>query len=321
MNGKLTLAITESNNFNPAVVEKLKDFFSVRLFDIKSEADLLLALENADIAFIRLRFHFRSDILKQLPKLKYIVTATTGLDHIDTNYFNSIGGVVVSLRGETAFLSSIPSTAEFTWGLLLSIYKNTIKASTDVNAGNWQRDQFRGRNLKNKRIGILGLGRVGKQVANYARTFSMEVGFYDPVEVSTDFLKMPTAEELFSWADIISIHIDYSSRNHNFVDASLLRYCKETAVLINTSRGAVWDEEYLAELIRNKKVFGVATDVIVDEFIEKSVHQNPLVKLANEGYNVIVTPHIAGATIESMAETEFFVMKKLLKILNYECAE
>lgn len=309
----MRILITESEDFSPRAIAELQKHFEVIQHDFTSLEDLKENLAEVDVLFVRLRFKLTKEILEKAPQLQYILTATTGLDHIDVDYFESRGGTVISLKGEVDFLGTIPSTAEHTWALLLALLKKIPMAFEDVTDGNWNRDNFKGNNLRGKKIGILGLGRVGKQVAHYAEAFGLEIGYFDIEAQTNNYKSFTNPKELFGWADIISIHIPYNTENDNFVNEELLQHCQPNAVLINTSRGNVWDEKCVAEWLKQNKIFGIATDVLQDEFNQKLIKRNPLVELATEEYNIIITPHIAGATHESMAMTEEFIVSKFLK--------
>lgn len=312
----MKVLITESRNFSPKAITVLQKHFEVIECDFTSLEKLVENIAEAEVLFVRLRFKLTKEILEKAGKLKYILTATTGLDHIDVDYFESRGGKVVSLKGEVDFLGSIPSTAEHTWALLLALLKKIPSSFEDVQDGKWNRDNFKGNNLKGKKIGILGLGRVGKQVAHFARAFGLEIGYFDIEPQSNDFKSFPNPQEMFAWADIISIHIPYNPENENFVDSTLLQHCRSNAVLINTSRGNIWDEKSVAELLKQNKISGIATDVLRDEYNKENLKYNPLVQLATEEYNIIITPHIAGATYESMAMTEEFISAKFLNLIT-----
>jgi D-3-phosphoglycerate dehydrogenase len=303
----MRILITESEDFSPKALAELQKHFEVIQHNFTSLDDLTENLAEVDALFVRLRFKFTKEILEKAPQLQYILTATTGLDHIDVDYFESRGGTVISLKGEVEFLGTIPSTAEHTWALLLALLKKIPSAFEDVKEGNWFRDHFKGNNLRGKKIGILGLGRVGKQVAHFAEAFGLAIGYFDIVAQTNNYKSFSNPKELFRWADIISIHIPYNAANENFVNEQLLQHCQPNAVLINTSRGNVWDEQFIAELLKQNKIYGIATDVLQDEFNKKQLKRNPLVELAAEEYNIIITPHIAGATYESMAMTEEFI--------------
>jgi D-3-phosphoglycerate dehydrogenase len=316
--GKMKIVVVESQDFSKDALQLLSEIGTVILLDIEDVNSLQDYLKDADVLFVRLRFYISSKIIDSAPQLKYILTATTGLDHIDVDYFESKGGEVISLKGEYDFLSSIPSTAEHTWGLILALMRNTTKAFDDVKKGFWRRDLFKGNNLKGKKIGLLGLGRVGLQVANYAEAFGMEIGFYDNKNIEKAKCKsFNDPKSLFSWADIISIHIPLNFDNIHFVNKALLDHVKSNAVLINTSRGAVVDELYLCQRIEEKMIKGYASDVLENEINSKDNLENErLVMLVKENYNVILTPHIAGATYESMEMTEEFVVEKLYETMN-----
>ncbi|NDP27733.1 MAG: hydroxyacid dehydrogenase [Flavobacterium sp.] len=315
----MKILITESEDFSQHAFKELQKHFEVTKGNFHYDEELKEMISDFEVLFVRLRFKLTKEILEKAPQLKYIITATTGLDHIDVDYFESRGGEIISLKGETQFLETIPSTAEHTWALLLALQKNIPSAFDDVKKGNWHRDHFKGNNLKGKNIGIVGLGRVGKQVANFAEVFQLNVGYYDTQFITSKFKSFTSPNELFAWADIISIHIPYNSENDNFVDASLLINCRPNAVLINTSRGNVWDENALVELLEKQKIKGAATDVLQNEFDKSTISINPLIKFARRNSNLIITPHIAGASYESMAMTEEFVVEKFIRMIK--CAE
>ena len=308
----MKIIVTESENFSPQAFEVLSTIGQVLLLDIKSRQELMEQCIDADILFVRLGFKIDSEIIDRLPNLKYILSATTGTDHLDEDHFKAKGGKVVCLKGETEFLGSIPSTAEHTWALLLSLIKKVPSSFEHVKSGGWNRNLFKGNNLRGKRIGILGMGRVGMQVAKFATAFEMEIGFFDTAEKNVDYQKFDTAEKMFSWSEIICIHIPLNKENENFVDEKLLNFANEECLLINTSRGNVWDEKIVAEKILKAEISGVATDVLQNELDLDVLINSPLTDLANKGYNVIMTPHIAGATFESMAMTEKFIADKMI---------
>lgn len=312
----MKILITEPKNFSTKAIAVLRNQFEVETAKIDSKAELVKIIVDFDVIFIRLGYRIDKELIDKAKKLKYILTATTGLDHIDVNYFESVGGKVISLKGDTKFLETIPSTAEHTWALLLSLQKKIPSSFKHVKKGGWNRDLFINANLKGKKIGILGLGRVGNQVAKFAVAFDMEVGFFDVISIKNEFKDFKTPEELFQWADIITIHIPYSIENNNFVNKKMLSFLNSNATIINTSRGGIWDEKEVAVLIKTGKISGVATDVLQNEMDLNSIDTNLLVVLGKENYNIIITPHIAGATKESMEMTEEFIADKFLCLFS-----
>ncbi|WP_159023058.1 D-isomer specific 2-hydroxyacid dehydrogenase family protein [Formosa sp. L2A11] len=317
---KRKLLITESLDFSVKTINLLKTYYEVIIKDIKDEEELIHYIKDVEVIFIRLKFKISKEVINKATNLKYILTATTGLDHIDLNYFNNKGGHVISLKGAYDFLSSIPSTAEHSWGLILSLVRSIPQSYTSVMEGEWHRDRFKGHNLKSLKLGILGLGRVGKQVETYAKAFGMETGFYDTDQTksSNNSLEFKTAKALFEWANIISIHIPLNEENICFVNEERLKCLKPSSYLINTSRGAIIDELAVESLLKHNKIKGYATDVLSEE-IQANIADNPIVKLAKQGYNVIITPHLAGCTYESMQMTEDFVSELFIeKYLSFE---
>ena len=310
----MKLLITESEHFSSKALVHLQQHFEVLVENIQSREELLLKSADCEILFVRLGFAMDEEVIQNAKNLKYILTATTGLDHIDVDYFESHGGQVISLKNEVDFLGTIPSTAEHTWTLILALLRKLPFAFEDVKQGNWDRNPFKGHNLKGKKLGILGLGRVGKQVARFAEAFEMEIGFYDTASITSNHTKFRSAQDLFEWADIITIHIPLTSENVGFVNQSLFQNAKPLFI-INTSRGGVWNENHMAALLKEQKILGLATDVLADEF-DSNISNNPLIVLAKQNYNIIITPHIAGATFESMAMTEAFITQKFLQLIT-----
>lgn len=311
--GKMKLLITEIEDFSEIAIQKLEAYFIVDKLAVVSKEHILTNIHQYDAVFIRLGLFIDKEIIDKATNLKYILTATTGLDHIDTLYFAQRGGKIISLKNEFEFLGTIPSTAEHTWALLLALTRKLPFAFQSVQEGIWNRNFFKGNNLKGKKLGILGLGRVGKQVAKFAEAFEMEIAFYDIENVKSNFKSCASAEELFSWAETVTIHIPLNANNMNFVNKSLLEQCRNDVLLINTSRGAIWEEKTIAKMLMEGKIKGIATDVLSSEYNNET---NPLVDLLNKNYNIIITPHIAGATFESMQSTEDFIAEKCINLIN-----
>ncbi len=308
----MKLVITEPKDFSSEAIELLKSKFEV--ITLKNIDLLHSIIDDVDILFIRLGVFLDQNILKKAKKLKFICSPTTGLDHIDIEYCQEANIQILSLKGEVEFLGSIPSTAEHTWTLLTAVNRKLNLAQNDVNLKNWNRDKFKTYNLKDKTLGILGLGRVGKQVAKYATAFGMKVLSYDTDEEQTfeNVESVENPEELFSNSDFLSIHIPLNKNNLNFVDAKLIKQMKRNACIINTSRGKVWDENSVTQALLSRKIRGIATDVVYDE-MSNSIFESPIFNIDTTKYNCIITPHIAGATFDSMAMTEIFIAQKLLK--------
>ncbi len=283
-----------------------------------TRTELLQRLDGFDVLVVRLGHTVDREVLDAAPTLKAIVTATTGLDHVDVAYAESLGVAVLSLAGETEFLRRITATAEHTWALLLALVRRIPAATASVAAGRWDRDAFRGGQLIGKRLGIVGLGRVGRQVARYGRGFEMTVWAYDPgaTEPPQDGVLTASLSELLPHADVLTLHVPLRPETRHLIGGPELALLPDGAVLVNTSRGEVADEAALVAALESGRLAGAALDVVQGERDEAARAHSPVLAYAREHVNLLVTPHLAGATVESMEATEIFMARKLVAFLG-----
>lgn len=280
---------------------------------------LLNEINKVNILIVRLGHRIDQELLDKAPHLHTIVSATTGRDHIDTTYAKKKGIAVLSLFGETEFLNSVTATAELSWGLLLSLVRRIPAAVQHVKEGDWHRDSFKGSELAGLRLGIIGLGRLGRMVAAYGHTFRMNVSAYDPLLTEwPDSIEQHTQlTELFKKSDVVSVHAPLNEITSGMIDESLFKRLPDGAVFINTSRGELVNEDALLEALQNGPLAGAALDVIRDENAATGKPiKSPLIDYALGHSNLIITPHIGGATKTSMERTEVFMANKLRAHLN-----
>lgn len=274
--------------------------------------DLIDRVGDIEILVVRLGFDIDAEIMQAAKNLKCIVSPTTGLDHIDLDFAKIRDIEVLSLRGETEFLNGITPTAELTFGLILGLLRHIPAAHQDVVSGNWRRDRFRGLSLKGRTLGVLGYGRLGRWVASYGAAFGMTILAHDhaekPAEPGITFIELV---ELLEKADILTIHLPLTSETRHLIDADALSRMRSGAYLVNTSRGAIVDSEALLRALRAGQLAGAALDVVEAEAQgEATMSAHPLVDYARRGGNVLLTPHIGGASFDAMAETEIFIAGK-----------
>lgn len=272
-----------------------------------------------DCIIIRLGHKIDRDLLKHAENLKVIVSATTGLNHIDIKEANSRGIKILSLKGETEFLETVTATAEHTMGLILSLIRHTPQAHNSVMNGKWDRNLFKGHDLFGKTIGIIGYGRLGKIVAKYATAFGMNVMAYDTKSISKDEpVENAPLYHVLSQSDIITLHASYLPENEGIFDKTYFDKMKKGAVFINTARGEIVNEKSLLEALETKHLSGAALDVIANEqdLPISPINDNPIYKYAREYDNLILTPHIGGATYDSMYKTEVFMAHKLVEFFD-----
>ena len=263
------------------------------------------SFEDVNILIVRLAKKIDQEILSKFPQLTHLVSATTGLDHIDQDALKTANITLVSLRGQDDFLRTIPSTAEHTWALLLALIRNIPAANEDVKQGHWNRDRFRGYQLKDKMLGIVGLGRTGKKIAGYALAFDMKVQYFDPYVTDQRFHKCDQLDELLNSSHIISIHVHLDESTHQLIGEHNIAQLKKDALFINTSRGNVVDENALAAALLSKNIKGIATDVLATELDD--IKSSPLWLAQQKNENIIITAHIGGATYDAMWACEEFI--------------
>lgn len=311
-----SLLIAESDSFSREALSLLtKEFDRVELMDLDRE-ELLSNVAEFDYLWVRLRNSIDQEIISTATELKGIISATTGLNHIDTAFANNQGIAVLSLKGETEFLRTIRATAELTIGLIISLIRGIPWSFDSVRTGEWNRDLFRGRELYGNTVGLIGFGRLGSIVAEILSSFEATVIAYDPAIPLKSYPQgirgFSSPEEVFSQADILSLHASFSEGSRSFIDKRLLSMMKPTSFFINTSRGELLDESALLNTLMGKRIAGAALDVLANE-TSLTPQKSPLIQYAMSHGNLLITPHIGGCTFDSMVNTELFMARKLLR--------
>ncbi|WP_158615194.1 NAD(P)-dependent oxidoreductase [Legionella septentrionalis] len=260
-----------------------------------------------------------SEILAKAKKLRVIATNTTGLDHIDVEHVKDLGIQLISLKENKEFLRSIHATAELTWGLLLAAMRHLPQAIDAVKNKEWKRENFIGRELAAKHIGIIGVGRIGEKIARYAEAFSMHVHGFDSDVAARKIKYVNWHDELdsmLSICDILTIHVPLNAQTEKYINTSFLERLKPGAVLINTSRGAVLDEQAVVQALINRHLACVAVDVLANEHHAAFPECNTLWQFAQQSPRVIISPHIGGAAWEAWDKTERFIARQVITHLN-----
>lgn len=310
---RLKITISGINKLPIDVYESLKSIGEVEYLSIDNDNILKETFKSCDVFWFRLNHKITKDIV-QNARVKFILCAVTGLDHIDLEACSNKGIQVISLKNEFEFLKEIRATAEHTIGLMIALLRKYKYAFQHVENGNWKREFFLGSELYGKKIGILGMGRLGKIVGDISQSFGMNVSYYDVSDIDdVRFSKVKTLEELFSQSDIISIHVNYSHENHHLIDKDILKHSKKGIVIINTSRSGLIDEDALISFIERGIISGYASDVLNGE---PKIKDNKLLRYAKKNENILISPHIGGNTYESIEKTERFILNKFLKHLN-----
>lgn len=260
---------------------------------IPSAAALPGELADAEALVVRSATKVTAALLEKAARLRVIGRAGVGVDNVDVEAATRRGILVMNTPGGNAV-----SVAEHTIALMLGLARAVPQANASIQAGRWEKSLFSGTELRGKTLGLVGLGRVGTEVARRARALEMKVLAYDPYvtpaaarEVEVELVPL---DELLGQSDVISLHTSLSALTEKMIDAPAIAKMKRGARLINCARGELIDEAALAEALRSGKLAGAA----VDTFAEEPPKNSPLVGLPN----LIATPHIAGSTAEAQEE-------------------
>ncbi len=275
-----------------------------------------LAQQHFEAVFLRLGLAFDVAAMAAGPALRWAITPTTGLDHIDVAEAERRRIQVISLRGETAFLDSIRSTAEHTWALLLALDRHLVSARADVADGRWRREPFLGGELDGRTLGIVGCGRLGRMVAGYGLAFGMRVLVHDHSPEALTRAPRGVASaglmELLAQADVVSLHLPLNDTTQGFMSAARLRAMKRGALLINTARGEIVDERALLDVLRDGHLGGAGLDVLAGDgrWDGKSPAGHPLIELARAHPRLLISPHLGGYGAASLERTRRFVAER-----------
>ncbi len=309
----MQIGILEAEGFSPEAMACLYRLGKVQAYIGGSLEEFLAPL---DVLFVRLAYRIDIPFLNMAPNLRWICSPTTGHNHIDEAALVLRGVRLISLRGERQFLETVRATPEHTFGLILALLRRYSLAFSEVVAGRWNRDACRGEELCGNTVGIVGLGRVGYQVAAYCSAFGANIVWCDPEDVHFE----PSWRRALDVTSVIAeSRIVVLCASHRSGQPPIFSAKEVTALagryFVNTARGELVDELALLAALREDRLVGAAVDVINNENGDNRL--NEWCSLLPDR-NLIVTPHIAGATLDSMARTERFIADKLLAAVTMD---
>ncbi len=288
----------------------------IKVLQSKTQVDLKLGLKAEELQsligeyeglIVRSQTRVTARVIEAGQRLQVIGRAGVGTDNIDVEAATRRGIVVVNSPE-----GNIGSAAEHTIALLLALARNIPQAHLSLKQGVWKREEFIGVEVRNKILGIVGLGRVGSEVARRAKGLGMKLIAYDPL-VSLDYarslgVKLVSREELLRSADFVTLHLPLFEATKGFIGAKELSLMKPSARLINTARGGIVDEQALFRAVEEGRIAGAAVDV----FIKEPTTDNPLLK----SDKIIVTPHLGASTIEAQASVALDIAHQVLEVLE-----
>ena len=303
------MKVLVASNIAEEAIEKMrKEGIEVDVKPKISEKELERIIPEYDALVVRSTPKVSAKIIEKGKRLKIIGRAGVGVDNIDVESATQRGIIIVNAPGGNTI-----STAELAIGLMISAARMIPQADRSVKEGKWERKRFVGIELRGKTLGIIGLGRVGYEVAKRGKSFDMNVIAYDPYisyeKAKSLGVKMVSFEELIEKSDIISIHVPKTKETENLIDEDEFRKMKDGVIIINCARGGIVNEKALVNAIKSGKVYSAGIDVFVNEPPEPD---NELLKLEN----VVTTPHIGASTREAQKNVGMIIAEDIINLKN-----
>jgi len=268
-----------------------------------SEAELLPLVGDIDAWVVRGATKVTRRLIEAAPMLRWVARAGAGIDNIDGAAARERGVGVLNVPGANAV-----AVAELVFGLLLGLFRQIPAADSSLKRGEWDKSRFKGRELRGKTIGILGLGQIGRAVARRATGFEMKCVGYDPM-IQDDTMRALDVEplplhDLLPRSEILTLHVPLAPETKNLIGAAEIARLPRGAVLVNAARGGLVDEAAVLQALDQGQLAGAVFDV----FAEEPPRSSPLLLRAD----VVATPHIGAATVEAQEKVGEEIVKLLL---------
>ena len=303
---------------HPLITEQLSAKGFVFEEDFTSSYDeVLKKISNYDGIIIRSRIPVDKNFLEHAKNLKFIARVGAGMENIDVEFAKSLGIKLISSPE-----GNRDSVAEHVVGMLLIVMNRLFIASNEVKNGIWKREENRGDELLGKTFGIIGYGNMGKAVTKRLSGFGVKVIFYDILpNLSDEYGTQVSLETIKNEADILSLHLPITPETHYIIDEKFISEMKKNFYFVNTARGKNVKTKDLVEAIQSGKIKGAALDVLeyekssfenLDTSTSLSASENEDLKFLLSSEKVIVTPHIAGWTIQSKEKLAQVIVDKIL---------
>jgi D-3-phosphoglycerate dehydrogenase len=274
--------------------------------EIRAE-ELEKIVKDYDVLVVRSRTKVTKAVIDANPKMKVIARVGVGLDNIDVEHARSKNIQVVN-----AEVAAMNAVAELVIGLMLSLARNIPFADASIKNGKWLKKDIKGIELKGRYLGIVGVGKIGRRIGRIARGFGMNLIGYDVIPIDQQFARevgLITSDlnTLLSSSDFVTLHVPLTPDTKHMINEERLSRMKKTAYIINTSRGAVVDEQALYAALKGGKIAGAALDV----FEVEPPTNSELIRLPN----VVCTPHIGAQTTEAQELAANVIAEKIIQLL------
>jgi len=299
------MKVLVSDPLSEEAVKRLREHAEVDVKTGLKPEELIPIIGDYDALAVRSQTQVTAEVIKAGQKLQIIGRAGVGIDNIDVEAATQQGIIVVNApTGNTV------SAAEHAIALMFALARNIPRANTSLKSGEWRRSEFMGTEIRGKTLGLIGLGNVGSEVARRVRGMEMRLIGNDPF-VSDEYAKklqveLVPMEQLLKESDFISLHLPLTPQTKGLIGAKELELIKPTARIINTARGALIDEEVLANAVKEKKIAGAAVDV----FPKEPATESPLFGVDN----IIVTPHLGASTSEAQVLASTDIAEQIIDV-------
>ncbi len=280
----MNIVLPDKINISDQYKDQIKKLGATIFEDLPDQAELIARIKDAEVITASY-VDITPDIIDAAPKLKYIVVPAVGYEWVDTDYAASKG--VTTLNCPTFNSQAV---AEHAITLLMAVNRNLLSASDDLRAAHWNPQSMVGYELGGKTLGLVGYGNVGRRIEKIGAALGMDVNYVNSKSTSNE------VDSLIISSDYLVICAPLNSSTKGLIDKRRLGLLKPSAVLVNVGRGAIVDQSYLIEVLRQKKIRGAGLDVYDGEPLT-GIPNETIVELANLP-NVIATPHIAYNTVE-----------------------
>lgn len=273
-----------------------------------SKSELIKIISDYHALIVRSATKVDEELISSMKVMEVIGRAGTGVDNIDVNSASRKGILVMNTPGGNTI-----STAEHTMAMILSLCRNIPQANKSLADGKWERKKFSGTELRGKTIAVLGLGKIGKEVAKRSKVFGMNVIGFDPLlsdEVASELgIKLFPLDEIWPKADLITVHVPLSDTTKDLISKNTLEKCKDGVRIINCARGGIVNENDIVDAIENGKVAGAAFDVYLSEppDFSSSLFSNS---------KIICTPHLGASTEEAQELVAIQISEQIREYFN-----
>jgi D-3-phosphoglycerate dehydrogenase / 2-oxoglutarate reductase len=306
--GKLLMKVVVAEKISASALDLLREPRWTVVTPEQTDGILAAQLESADALIVRSAVQVNASLLARARKLRVIGRAGVGVDNIDLDAATRQGIAVMNTPGANAI-----AVAEHTLAMMLAMARHLCQANELMHSGKWEKKALQGTELRGKTLGIVGLGRIGREVARRARAFGMEIIAHDPfvsaAVAKEQGIRMAGLDEIYAAADYLTLHGGLTSETAGMINAQSLKKMKRGVRLVNCARGELVDEAALAHALKQGQVAEAGLDV----FLQEPLKNSPLASMEN----VILTPHIGGSTYEAQEAVGYQIALQVKEYLKH----